>query len=134
MRGGMKMNRMKNRTLVKGLACYVAVAFFVLIVAEKAHAGFSPSEVMVLSPVERAADLNKIQSLLETKVVTERLNQLGFNKEEIQTRLDRLTDQQLHQVALKVDQLKVGGDGGIVIGILIIVILVLLVIYLAKRI
>ncbi len=128
------MNRMKNRTIVKGLVCYVALAFFVLVIAEKAQAGFSPSEMIVLSSVERAADLNKIQSLLETKVVTEKLKQLGFNKEEIQTRLDQLTDQQIHQVALKVDQLKVGGDGGIVIGILVIVVLVLLVIYLAKRI
>ena len=127
------MNRMKNRTLVRGLACYVAMTFFVLIIAEKAYAGFSPSGVMVISPVERAADLNKIQNLLETKVVTEKLKQLGFNAEEIQTRLDQLTDQQLHQVALKVDQLKVGGDGGIVIGILVIAVLVLLVIYLAKR-
>ncbi len=128
------MNRMKNRTIVKGLVCYVALAFFVLVIAEKAQAGFSPSEMIVLSSVERAADLNKIRSLLETKVVTEKLKQLGFNKEEIQTRLDQLTDQQIHQVALKVDQLKVGGDGGIVIGILVIVVLVLLVIYLAKRI
>src|SRR5512135_1671359 len=128
------MNRMKNRTLVRGLACYVAMTFFVLIIVEKAYAGFSPSGVMVLSSVERVADLNKIQNLLETKVVTEKLKQLGFNAEEIQTRLDQLTDQQLHQVALKVDQLKVGGDGGIVIGILVIVVLVLLVIYLAKRI
>ena len=128
------MNRMKNRTVVKGLACYVALTFFVLIVAEKAYAGFSPSGMMVLSSIERTADVNKIRNLLESKVVTEKLKQLGFNKEEIQTRLDQLTDQQLHQVALQVDQLKVGGDGGIVIGILVVVVLVLLIIYLAKRI
>jgi hypothetical protein len=128
------MNRFKNRTAMKCFVCYVALAFFILIVAEKAQAGFSPSGVMVLSSAERSAELNKIQTLLETKVVTERLKQLGFNKDEIQTRLDQLTDQQLHQVAQKADQLKVGSDGGLIIGILVIVVLVLLVIYLAKRI
>ncbi len=127
------MRRVKSRTVAKGLACYLALALLVIGIAEKSYAGFSPSEVMVLSAAERTADLNKIQNLLETKVVSDRLTQLGFNTEEIQTRLHQLTDQQLHQVALKIDQLKVGGDGGFVIGILVIVALVLVIIYLAKR-
>ena len=38
---------------------------------------------------------------LETNVVSERLRQLGFDKDEIKTRLGRLSDQQLHKIALK---------------------------------
>ena len=125
------MNRMKSRTVVKALCCYLAVALFVIGVAEKTYAGFSPSEVMSLSPLERTVDLGKIQAALETKVVSERLAQLGFNKDEIQSRLDQLSDQQLHKVALKIDELKVGGDGGgVVIAILLIAIIVLLIVYL----
>jgi hypothetical protein len=121
----------KNRGVVKVLACYLAVALFVIGVVEKSYAGFSPSEALNLTSFERSADLAKVQNLLETKVVTEKLRQLGFSKDEIQTRLDRLSDQQLHRVALKVDDLKVGGDGtGVVIAVLLIAILVLLIIYL----
>ena len=129
------MNRKKHRMVVKVLACYLAVALFVIGIAEKTYAGLSPSEVMNLSPFERSVDLKKIQSALETKVVSEKLTQLGFNKEEIQTRLNQLSDQQLHKVALKVDELKVGGDGalGLLIAVLVIAILVLIFVYLLKK-
>ena len=120
----------KNRTVAKVLCCYLVVALFVIGVAEKTYAGFSPSEVISLSPFERIVDLQKIQTALETKVVTERLAQLGFNKDEIQSRLDQLSDQQLHKVALKVDQLKVGSDGGgVVIALLLIAIIVLVIVF-----
>ena len=128
------MNRMKNGTIVKVLCCYLVVALFVIGIAEKTYAGFSPSEVMNLSPLERTVDLQKIRTTLETKVVSEKLAQLGFNKDEIQSRLDQLSDQKLHKVALKVDQLKTGGDaGGFIIAVLVIAILVVLFIYLARR-
>jgi hypothetical protein len=126
-----RMNRMKNRTIAKVLCCYLATALFVIGVAEKTFAGFSPSEVIALSPFERTVDIAKIQAALETKVVSERLVQLGFNKDEIQARLVQLSDQQLHKVTLKIDELKVGGDGGgVVIAMLLIAILVLLIVYL----
>ena len=121
----------KNRGVVKVLACYLAVALFVIGFVEKSYAGFAASEALNLSSSDRSADFAKVQSLLETKVVTEKLRQLGFSREEIQTRLDQLSDQQLHKVALKIDDLKVGGDGtGVVIAVLLIAILVLLIIYL----
>jgi hypothetical protein len=133
-KGGPSMGKMKNKTVVKVLCCYLATALFVLGVAEKVYAGFSPSEVLGLSPVERAVDLGKVRAALETKVVQERLSQLGFGRDEIQSRLDQLSDQQLHKVALKIDELKVGGDGGgVVIAVLLIAILVLLVVYLVPH-
>ena len=125
------MKAVKNRKVVKALACYLAFALFAIGVAEKSYAGFAPSEALSLPMIERSADLQKVQTLLETKVVTEKLRQLGFAKDEIQTRLDRLSDQQLHKIALKVDDLKAGGDGtGVVIALLLIAILVLLIVYL----
>jgi hypothetical protein len=126
---------MKNRTVVKVLCCYLVVALFVIGIAEKSYAGLSPSEVMNLSPFERTVDLNKIQTALETKVVSEKLTQLGFNKDEIQSRLYQLSDQQLHKVALKADELKVGGDGalGLLIAVLVIAILFVLFFSLYKR-
>ncbi len=129
----MKMSRTKNSRAAKALCCYLIVALFAIGFAENSYAGFSSSEAMNVSPVERAADLNKIQAALDTKVVNEKLTQLGFSKEEIQTRLDQLSDQQLHKVAQEVDELKVGGDGGFIIGVLVIAVLVVLFVYLFKR-
>ena len=37
----------------------------------------------------------------ETNVVSKGLRQLGLDEDEIQTRLGRLSDQQLHKIALK---------------------------------
>ncbi len=125
------MSRMKNKTVVKALCCYLAVALFVIGVADKVFAGYSPSEVITSASFDRAADIAKIQAMLETKMVGERLVQLGYTKDEIQSKLGQLSDQQLHKVALKIDDLKAGGDGaGVVIAVLLIAIIVLVVLYL----
>jgi len=120
---------------MKILACYLVVAVFAIGFAQKVYAGFSPSEVVNASTIDRAEDLQKIQKVLELKMVNEKLKELGFTQEEIQGRLDQLSDQEIHQVALNLDELKVGGNGlGIVIGILVIAILVVLLIFLLKKI
>ena len=117
------------------LACYLVVAVFTIGFVQKVYAGFSPSEVLNASTYDRAEDLQKIQKVLELKMVSEKLKELGFTEEEIQGRLGQLSDEQIHQVALNLDELKVGGDGvGIVIGLLVIAILVVLLIYLLKKI
>jgi hypothetical protein len=105
---------------------------FVIGVTPRVYAGFAPSEGVVSTSGARAADLGKVQKFLEMKMVRERLRDLGFTAEEIQGKLKDLSDQQIHQLALKIDDLKTGGDGaGIVIGLLIIVALVIVIIYLA---
>ena len=121
-----------KKLLCKGIAWYLIVAMFVIGITPRVHAGFALSEGLVMAPGERTADLGKIQKFLEMKMVRERLRDLGFTSEEIQSRLKDLNDQQLHQMALKVDELKVAGDGaGIVIGLIIIALLVVVIIYLS---
>jgi glucan phosphoethanolaminetransferase (alkaline phosphatase superfamily) len=128
------MLRMKGKG-IKILACYLVVAVFAIGFAQKVYAGFSPSEVVNASAFDRAEDLQKIQKVLELKMVSEKLKELGFTQEEIQERLDQLSDEQIHQVALNLDELKVGGNGfGIIIGLLVIAILVVLLIFLLKKI
>ncbi len=110
---------------------YLVMAMFVIGIAPRVYAGFSPSEVMGLSPVDRASDLQKIQKAVEMKMVSERLRQLGLTPDEIQTRLGLLSDQQVHHLAQQLDELKIGGDGlGVVIALLVIAILVVVLIYL----
>ena len=118
-----------KRFFCKGISWYLVVAMFVIGVTPRVYAGFAPSEGLVLAPGERSADLGRIQKFLEMKMVQERLKDLGFTPEEIQGKLKDLNDQQIHELAMKVDDMKVGGDGlGIIIALLVIAILVIVII------
>jgi hypothetical protein len=118
--------------LNKWIAWYLVAAMFIIGITPRVYAGFTPSEIIGLSPTERAVDFQKVQQFLEMKAVRERLQELGFTSEEIQSRLSQLNDEQIHQLALKLDDLNVAGDSGlgIVIAVLIIVILVIVIIQL----
>ncbi|NWF92619.1 MAG: PA2779 family protein [Syntrophaceae bacterium] len=120
-----------KRSLTKCLVCYLVVALVVIGMVQRAFAGFSPSEAISVAKFDRSSDLKKIQKVLEMKVVGERLKELGFTPGEIQGRLAQLSDEQLHRLALHLDELQVGGDAGWVIVFLLIAILVVLILYLS---
>jgi hypothetical protein len=115
------------------LTWYLVVAMFVIGITPRVYAGFSPSEVVGLSPIDRESDLGKIQNTIETKMIGERLKQIGLTPDEIQKKLSQLSDAQIHQLAQQLDELKVGGDGGwVVLGIIIVLAAIaVLVIYLS---
>ncbi|MDI6801334.1 MAG: PA2779 family protein [Thermodesulfovibrionales bacterium] len=116
---------------MREVAWYLVFAMFIIGIAPKVEAGFVASEAIALSQVDRAADIENIQKTIETKMIKERLEQLGFTQDEINSRLSQLTDQQIHQIALQLDELKVGGDGlDIIIALLVIAILVIVVLQL----
>ena len=121
-----------KKTLMKHVTWYLVMAMFVIGITPRVYAGFSPSEVIGLSQVDRESDLQKIRSVIETKMIGERLKQMGLTPEEIQKKLSQLSDQQIHQLALQLDELKVGGDAGWVVLSIIIVLaaIAVLVIYL----
>ena len=124
-----------GETLRKWITWYLVVAMFVIGITPRVYAGFSPSEVINLSPAERSADLRKVQKFLEMKMVRERLKELGLTREEIQSRMDQISDRQLHQLALKLDDLRAAGDDGlgILIGLLVIAILVVILVLLLQH-
>lgn len=110
----------------KHIAWYLVAAMFIIGIAPRVDAGLAPSEIIAIAQGERTADLDKIRQTLEVKAVSERLDQLGFSREDIRNRLVQLNDQQIHQIALQLDDLKVGQSDalGLVIGVLVIAILV----------
>jgi hypothetical protein len=116
-----------NIPFMKHIAWYLVAAMFIIGIAPRVDAGLAPSEVIAIAQGERPADLDKIRQALEAKAVSERLNQLGFSREDIQSRLVQLNDQQIHQIALQLDDLRVGQSDalGLVIGVLVIAILVI---------
>jgi hypothetical protein len=116
---------------MRHVAWYLVVVMFIIGIAPKVDAGLVESEITSLTSVDTTADIEKIQKFLETKAVSKRLEQLGFTQDEIQKRLNQLSDQQIHQIATKVDNLKVGGDAlGIIVALLVVVILVIIILQL----
>ena len=119
----------------KCVAIYLVLAMFVIGVAPPVEAAFSPSEMTALTPLERAGDLQKIKAALETKVVRQRLQDLGFTSDEVTTRISELSTGQIHRLALTLDDMRVGQDtaGGIVIGLAIVAAIALVYIYASGR-
>jgi len=108
---------------------YLVVATLIIGIAPRLEAGFAPSGALVLSSTARASDLSTLQTVLENKLIRQRLQDLGFSTDEISARLSQLSDEQIHSIAQKLDDLKVGADGtGVVIAILLIIVVVLLII------
>jgi hypothetical protein len=127
------MRSMKGK-MVKLLACYLAVAIFAIGFSKQVYAGFAPSELTQPMAADRAENLQKIQSVLESKMVGERLKQLGFTTEEIKGKLAYLDDDQLHRLAVQIDELKVGGfHGWVVVLIIVAIVAIVLVAVYALR-
>ena len=77
----------------------------------------------------RSADMKTLQSVLENRVVRQRLQDLGFTDEQINSRVNQLSDAQLHQVASQINTLLPGGDDGVIwtiVGVLLIVVLIVI--------
>jgi len=95
-------------------------------VPRESSAGLIPSQVA--ADGARQADIVKVQSALESKVVSQRLADLGLNPEEVKAKVATFSDEDLHALAGNVDQLNGGGDAlGFLIALLIIALLVVLI-------
>jgi hypothetical protein len=105
-----KEGQMKS-SWMKMISCYLIVAMFVIGITPRVYAGFSPSEAISILSFDRSSDLGKIRKVLEMKMVRERLKEFGFKPTEIEKKLSQLSDQQIHQLAVQLDELKVGGNG-----------------------
>ena len=116
----------------KYITWYMIAVMLIISFAPRAEAAFSPSRPVSLLDDQRDSDIKTIQSMLEMKLLKQRLADLGYSTEEIKNRLDRLNDEQIHALALKIDALKAGGNGlGVIIALLVIAILVVLLIQLS---
>mgnify|MGYP001616889526 CR=1 FL=1 len=111
--------------ILKPVALYLAFAFFLIAsIPQNSWAYLVDAQALNYS---READMNKIQRVLESKMVSQRLSELGLSRDEINSKLQQLSDADVHQFASQMDSLMPGGDLGIIIGLLVIVILVLVI-------
>jgi hypothetical protein len=107
--------------------CYLTVAFLVLSCASSAPAMFIPSPDGGNGTGHREADLQRIQKLLESNIIRDKLSQFGLTPKEIEDRLHQLDDEQVHQIASQIDSLETGGDAEWVIIIVLLALLTFLI-------
>ena len=111
--------------VVRGIAMMLVVVMGMVSFVPRVEASFVPSDQSALS---RQEDMATIQKALEQKLVRERLKDLGYTEEEINARLDRLSDAEVHSVASQLDSLlPAGGWEAAVIVILLVAVLVVLI-------
>ncbi len=110
----------------KQIACYLVFTMAFISAVSGLDASMVDSELINIS--QRQVDMQKLQRFLESEVVTGRLKALGYQPEEIKQRLNSLSDEELHQFAMSVDQVRVAGDSGlgVIVTLLVIAILVVL--------
>lgn len=83
----------------------------------------------------RGADISKVQSFLEKKIVLQKLTDYGVSPEEAMAKIRSMSDQDLHRLASLTDRAAAGADDGlgILIGIAILIILVIIIMKLLNK-
>lgn len=102
-----------------------------LFAAENAQAEQMISTVAWASEQNRELAILKLQTFLDRSDVGEKLAESGYSVAEVKDRMASLSDVEIQHLSSELDNATYGGSIG---GILIVVVLVLLIIYLAKRI
>ncbi len=112
----------------KQITVYMIFLMSLFAILPRVDASMVDSELLVNVIKQRDVDIQKVQRFLESEIVKKRLSLLGYSPEEIKSKLDSLSDEELHQFAVKIDQVRVAGDSGLglIISLLVIAILVVL--------
>jgi hypothetical protein len=93
--------------ILRILSAYLVVATLLLSLPSQGWAMFMPSSDAAPT---RQSDMTAIQKALESSVVKQRLIDYGFSSEEAMSRINKLTDKDIHQFAENLDSLQAGAD------------------------
>ena len=129
------MEQIRQWRALRHVAVLMLVSFGILSFAPRVDAAYVSNYDMLSSTIEnKDGDTDTIQQTLENKMVVERLEALGYSKEEISDRLAMLTPEERHDLATRIDSLHSGqGAWGIVIGVLVVVLIVLLILHFTDK-
>lgn len=128
----MKTSTPKSIAVRRLLYTLIATTTLAFLAPPNGWAMLAPSRTPVEtgSAYDRASDMKTVQAALESKVVRQGLKDYGLSDAEIQSRLSKLSDKQVHQLAMSSHG---AAPGGFVVELLVLVVLVLLIIFLVKR-
>jgi len=114
----------KQKLVFSGLAIW---ALFLGILPNLSQASLVESKTGV--PQQCKADLAKVKLFLENSLVRRGLERTKLSKEELLKRVEKLDADQLHELAMRCDRIKVGGSGGILLVILIVGLVIIAILY-----
>lgn len=120
------MQTFKNSVLAKRTTILLIVLMSLISMVPHVEATFIPSAESQ-SGLMRDQDIQIIKKALENKRVKQRFQDLGFSEQEIQERMDQLSDQEVHSLAMEIDSLTQGGIFELAIAVLLIVLLVVVI-------
>lgn len=120
------MQTFKNSVLAKRTTILLIVLMSLISMVPHVEAAFIPSAESQ-SGLMRDQDIQVIKKALENKRVKQRFEDLGFSEQEIQERMDQLSDQEVHSLAMEIDSLTQGGIFELAIAVLLIVLLVVVI-------
>ncbi len=115
---------MPAKTLSKVLSLYLIISLFALTLPAPGWAMFIPSDH---ADNTRTADLARLQSALESTVIKQRLVDYGLSPQDAAAKLTLLSDEQIHDLASRLDSVQAGGIIGDVIFLLVVAIIVVVV-------
>jgi hypothetical protein len=122
------MELVRNRLYRLSIIVIVLASFTPVSLISKSVEGAMVSSHMILSggkAVSRGMDEEKVRRMLENKIVAERLKSHGLSKEEVMAKMDRMSDEQIHQLAALSDRMPAGGDGAATAAVIVLVVFII---------
>lgn len=114
----------KLRTVSRPISCLVVLGVLALSIhLPAAHAAVIGTDVVV-GAQQAEQDRSRVHSLLSREEVKQQLLAAGVDPRDVAARVDALSDQEVHQLAAKMDEMPAGGDA---LGVLVFVFIVLLI-------
>ena len=111
------------------LLVYLSTAMIVIGIPTLGYTMTVPTELSVPSMMEPSlSDAPAVQRALESRLLSQRLIDLGLSPAEVQAKVSSLTNEQLHQVAQQLDSVQTGGELILILAIVGAVVLVLAII------
>jgi len=114
------MSFVKTRFFRSVAICLVFSFFFVALIPKNSYAYIAAAEEMSST---RQTDEATVQRILESKAVSERLESFGLSAEEVDSKVSRLSDSELHSFASNLESVAPGQGAGVVIAALVIILL-----------
>ncbi len=115
------MSYMKTRFFRSVTFCLIFSFFLVAIIPQNSHAYIAATEELSST---RQADEATVQRILESKAVSERLASFGLTAAEVDSKVKRLSDSELHSFASNLESVSPGQGAGAVVAVLVIAILI----------
>lgn len=122
------MNLVRNKLYRLSIIVIILTSFAPVSLFSKSVEGAMVSSQMILSggkTTSRGMDEAKVRQMLENKIVAERLKNHGLSKEEVMVKMDRMSDEQIHQLAALSDRIPAGGDGAATAAVIVLVVFVI---------